>query len=174
MLIFISYVSYVEIKYFFLHSLFDWVAGWGIHPCLSFLEFLELCSLRSPWFLYWSILLLYCFLSNGFSYYSSKKKFISYELIFFFFCFFMKITLLNNFLYFVWKLHYYICGAKYLEHAHTTTHVYVMVFFFFLVWFDLVFELQFKCGYMLIHWFCFWDFRFIFALWMNDNVVEPK
>ena len=40
--------SYVEIKYFFLRSLFDWVAGWGIHPCLSFLEFLELCSLRSP------------------------------------------------------------------------------------------------------------------------------
>ena len=40
--------SYVEIKYFFLRSLYDWVAGWGIHPCLSFLEFLELCSLRSP------------------------------------------------------------------------------------------------------------------------------
>jgi hypothetical protein len=40
--------SYVEIKFFFLRSLFDWVVGWGIHPCLSFLDFLELCSLRSP------------------------------------------------------------------------------------------------------------------------------
>jgi exonuclease III len=40
--------SYVEIKYFFLRSLYDWVAGWGIHSCISFQEFLELCSLRSP------------------------------------------------------------------------------------------------------------------------------
>ena len=40
--------SYVEIKLFFLHSLFDWVNGWGIHSCFSFLDFLELCSLRTP------------------------------------------------------------------------------------------------------------------------------
>ena len=40
--------SYVEIKFFFLHTLFDWVDGWGIHSCLSFLDFLELCSLPTP------------------------------------------------------------------------------------------------------------------------------
>ena len=39
--------SYVELKLFFLRSLFDWVAGWGLHSCTSFFQFLELCSLRA-------------------------------------------------------------------------------------------------------------------------------
>ncbi len=28
--------SYIEIKLFFLRSLFDWVDGWGSHPCYFF------------------------------------------------------------------------------------------------------------------------------------------
>jgi hypothetical protein len=62
--------SYVEIKFFFLRSLFDWVVGWGIHPGLSFLDFLELCSLR----LLDLVLKYTVFLLMEFSYYSSKIK----------------------------------------------------------------------------------------------------
>jgi hypothetical protein len=41
--------SYVEIKFFFLRSLFEWVDGWGFSSsCSSLVEFLELCSLRVP------------------------------------------------------------------------------------------------------------------------------
>ena len=38
--------SYIEIK-FFLRTLFDWVDG-CIHSCLSFLDFLDHCSLTTP------------------------------------------------------------------------------------------------------------------------------
>jgi hypothetical protein len=39
---------YVEIKFFFLRSLCEWVDGWGSFSCSSLLQFLEHCSLRAP------------------------------------------------------------------------------------------------------------------------------
>jgi hypothetical protein len=39
--------SYVEIKLFFLRSLWEWVDGWGSFPCSSLFQLLEHCSLRA-------------------------------------------------------------------------------------------------------------------------------